>query len=83
MNTVIEAPELRRIDFADDNLLSVSLSNGRTVLIPLDKFPSIAQLTHEEREDFEIIDNQYLSFLAIDEVYSWEELIGIGSTTNQ
>ena len=77
MNTVIEIPELRRIDFTDDNLLSVSLSNGRTVLVPLDKFPPIAQLTSEQRKDFEIIDNQYLSFLAIDEVYSIEELLGI------
>lgn len=77
MNTVIETLELRRIDFTDDNLLSVSLSNGRTVLVPLDKFPAIAQLTDEQRQDFEIIDLQYLSFLAIDEVYSVEELLGI------
>ncbi len=79
MNTVIEVPELRRIDFTADDLLSVHLSNARTVLVPLDMFPPIAQLNSEQREDFEIIDRQYLSFLAIDEVYGLEELLGITS----
>lgn len=77
MNTVVEIPELREIDFTADGLLSVYLNNGRTVLVPLDKFPPIAQLNNEQRKDFEIIDRQYLSFLAIDEVYGLEELLGI------
>ncbi|MFP4342004.1 MAG: hypothetical protein ACLFQO_16270 [Cyclobacteriaceae bacterium] len=60
-----------------NNLMFLHLSNERTVLVPLEKFQPIARLTSEERNDFEIIDNQYLSFLAIDEVYSVRELIGI------
>lgn len=79
MNTIIETPELRKISFTEENVLSVYLSNGRTVLVPLDTFPSIAQLSDEQRQDFEIIDNQYLSFLATDEVYGLEELLGIAS----
>ena len=82
MNTLIETPELRKIRFTDDNLLSVDLSNGRTVLVPLDAFPPIAQLSEEQRQDFEVIDDQHLSFLAIDEVYSIEELLGIVPPAN-
>ena len=75
MNTTTKLLALRQIEFTADNLLSVHLSNARTILVSLDKFPSIAQLDSEQRKDFEIIDYQYLSFLAIDEIYSIEELI--------
>ena len=57
MNKTAELPELRQIKFTTDNSLSAYLSNGRTVLVPLDKFPVIAQLTNEQRKDFEIIDD--------------------------
>jgi hypothetical protein len=77
MNTTTETLGISKIDFMGSNLMFLHLSNERTVLVPLEKFQPIAQLTPEERNDFEIIDNQYLSFLAIDEVYSVRELIGI------
>lgn len=78
MHTPQETSGMRKIDFMGNKLMLLHLSNERIVLVPLDKFQSIAQLTAEERNDFEIIDDQYLSFLAIDEVYSVKELIGIG-----
>ncbi len=65
------------IDFVTSNTISLYLSNERTVLVPLDKFQPIANLTPEQRNDFEIIDYQHLSFLAIDEVYSLGEFLGI------
>lgn len=77
MNTTTDTLGISKIDFMGNNLMFLHLSNERTVLVPLEKFQPIARLTPEERNDFEIIDNQYLSFLAIDEVYSVKELIGI------
>ncbi len=77
MNVTTETLGISKIDFMGNNLMFLHLTNERTVLVPLDKFLPIAQLTLEQRADFEIIDNQYLSFLAIDEVYSVRELIGI------
>lgn len=77
MNATTETLGISKIDFMGNNLMFLHLSNERTVLVPLDKFQPIAKLTPEERNDFEIIDQQYLSFLAIDEVYSVRELIGI------
>ena len=45
--------------------------------VPLEKFPSIQQMNKADRKDFEIIDGTYLSFLALDDVFSVEELVGI------
>jgi hypothetical protein len=77
LNTPAETLAISKVDFMGNSLMFLHLSNGRTVLVPLEKFPAIAQLKAEERGDFEIIDAGDLSFLAIDEVYSVRELIGI------
>jgi hypothetical protein len=76
MNT-ITAPSIRNIDFINSSIMFVHLDNDRTFIVPLDKFPAIQKLTAEQKKDFEIIDNQYVSFLSIDEVYSVQELIGL------
>ena len=77
LSTSAIALSISKIVFSNDDQLTLYLSNGRTVLVPLDKFPPIAELTSKERQDFEIIDGKYLSFLAMDEVYSLGELIGV------
>lgn len=68
---------IKAIEFIDSSIMFVHLDNDRTFIIPLDKFPSIKNLSKEEKKDFEIIDDMYLSFLAIDDVFSVEELIGV------
>jgi hypothetical protein len=77
MNTEITLPGIKSIEFLNSSIMFVHLDNERTFLVPLSKFPDIQKLTLKQRQDFEIIDNQYLSFLAIDNVYSISELIGI------
>ena len=77
INTEVAPIGISRIDFIGKNVMFLHLTNERTVLVPLDKFKPSADLTSEQREDFEIIDDHYLSFLALDEVYSLKELIGI------
>ena len=70
--------KIKRIAFDNLDKIIIYLDNDRTVMASLDKFKDIKQLTLEERKDFEIIDDCYLSFLAIDEVYSIGDLTGIG-----
>jgi len=70
-------PEIRNIELLNGSTLFIHLTNERIFLVPLEMFPAIQQLSTEERKDFEIIDGTNLSFLAIDEVYSLPELIGI------
>lgn len=67
---------ITNVSFIDENTMVLDLSNKRSIQIPLDEFPDIAALNAQEREDFEIIDGEYLSFLEIDEIYSLKELIG-------
>lgn len=69
--------ELNSVGFLNGTIMFVHLDNDRTFLVPLDKFPAIKNLTAEQRRDFEIIDNAHLSFLAIDDVYSVNDLLGL------
>ena len=76
MNNSIIYPAIKNIEFINSSILFVHLTNDRVFIVPLDKFPVIKKLSTEEKKAFEIIDEKYLSFLAIDEVFSIEELIG-------
>ena len=73
----IHTPGIRAIEFINNSILFVHLDNDRTFIVPLDKFPALKNLTPEQRKDFEIIDEHNLSFLAIDEVFSINDLIGL------
>ncbi|MBE7176783.1 MAG: hypothetical protein INR69_10280 [Mucilaginibacter polytrichastri] len=67
---------ITNIQFTADAMKLV-LSNQRVCIVPLISFPEIAALTAEERTDFEVIDSEHLSFLALDEVYHLHDLIGL------
>lgn len=77
ITTSTHIPSIRSIEFVNSSILFVHLDNDRTFIVPLDKFPAIQKLTAEQKTDFEIIDGHNLSFLAIDEVYGIDELIGL------
>ena len=79
MNNSVVYPAIKNIEFINSSILFVHLTNDRVFIIPLEKFPVIKKLSSEEKKDFEIIDEKYLSFLAIDEVFSIEELIGFAN----
>ncbi len=68
---------IRNIEFVNNSIMFIYLDNDRTFIVPLDKFPAIKNLSPEQKKKFEIIDEQNLSFLAIDDVYSVNDLIGI------
>jgi hypothetical protein len=70
-------PKIRSVEFLNSSIMFIHLDNDRTFLVPLDKFPDIKSLSVQQRMDFEIIDDNHLSFLAIDEVYSLEQLLGM------
>lgn len=78
INTIIY-PGIKSIEFINSTILFVHLTNDRVFIVPLDKFPVIKNLSPEEKKLFEIIDDKYLSFLAIDEVFSIEELLGLSN----
>lgn len=71
-----ETITIKDVQFVGNSAMLISLSNDRTFIVPLVSFEKIANLSAEEKEDFEIIDGENLSFLAIDEIYSIHDLIG-------
>ncbi len=75
--TAVSVVEIKDIQFIGDSAMLLSLSNDRAFIVPLDKFKEIESLTKEEKNNFEIIDGENLSFLALDEIYSLRELLGI------
>lgn len=79
MSTVFTYPAIKGVEFINSSIMFVHLANDRTFIVPLEKFPAIQKLSADEKKDFEIIDNLNLSFLAIDEIYSIEELIGLSA----
>jgi succinate dehydrogenase/fumarate reductase-like Fe-S protein len=79
MNNTVVYPGIQNIEFINSTILFVHLTNDRVFIVPLDKFPVIKDLSSEQKKEFEIIDDKYLSFLAIDEIYSIEELIGLSN----
>ena len=80
MNTVLIYPSIKAVEFINSSIMFVHLDNDRTFIVPLEKFPAIQKLSAEEKKAFEIIDDQNLSFLSIDEIYSIEELIGLSAS---
>ncbi len=74
---IINEPAIRGVEFLNNSIMFVHLNNDRTFIVPLDKFPSIKNLTQEQKKEFEIIDEHNLSFLSIDDIFSVNELIGI------
>mgnify|MGYP001562538042 CR=1 FL=1 len=77
ITTSTHIPAIRNIEFINSSIMFIYLDNDRTFIVPLDKFPAIQRLTAVQKKDYEIIDEHNLSFLAIDEVYSVSELIGL------
>jgi len=77
MKTTTTEIEITDVKFVGNSVMLLSLSNDRTCIVPLEKFRQIESLTPLQKEEFEIIDGENLSFLALDEIYSIHELIGI------
>lgn len=68
-------PKLKSISFPASDQLQVNLEDGRTILLPLDRFPSILQLTIDQRSQWYIYGNGF-SFEDADEVIHIEQILG-------
>ena len=77
MSITTTFPEIKDIGIMDNNQMVVHLDNGRALIIPLEKFPSIQGMDEADKKDFEVIDGNNLSFLALDDIFTIQELMGI------
>lgn len=68
-------PELKAIDFPSSDSLRVELVDGRVILLPLERFPSIRPLSPEQRQQWYRYGNGF-SFDDSDEVIHMEQILG-------
>lgn len=73
----VDKVEIQDVQFVGSSVMLITLSNGREFIVPLDSFKDNAGLSDKEKENFEVIDGENLSFLALDEIYNIHELIGL------
>jgi hypothetical protein len=69
------APKIESIHFPAPNQLQVKLEDGRIILTPLDRFPSIQQLTAEQRQQWYRYGNGF-SFDDSSEIIHIEQILG-------
>jgi uncharacterized membrane protein YqhA len=77
MSVISKTVEIIDVQFIGNSAMMLFLSNDRSFIIPLDNFEGIKNLTSQQRLDFEVIDGENLSFLAVDEIYNIHELTGL------
>ncbi|WP_080057882.1 DUF2442 domain-containing protein [Spirosoma aerolatum] len=68
-------PKVQSISFPTNNQLRVELEDGRAIIMPLDRFPSIQKLTPEQRLYWYKYGNGF-SFDDADEVIHIEQILG-------
>ena len=68
-------PAAERVSFSEDELI-VALVDGRTIAVPIAWFPTLANATKEQLEDFELLgDGQGIHWPQLDEDLSVEGLL--------
>lgn len=69
-------PAIERVSFARKGFITLYLQDGRILMSPLAKFPSIENLNTAQRRRLSIIDNQLLMFRDSDEIFHLEQFLG-------
>ncbi|MBR0195447.1 MAG: hypothetical protein IJQ32_04335 [Paludibacteraceae bacterium] len=54
---------------------SVSLTDGRVIIVPVSMFPDIQQMPVKRRNEWMILDDQYFSFEHMTRIYSVLDLL--------
>ena len=67
---------IKNMDFTSRRgKFSVSLTDGREIIIPVSMFPDIQHMSVKQRNEWMILDDQYFSFEHMTRVYSVLDLL--------
>jgi len=69
------APKIKKITFEQRGKINIQLEDGRLILVPVSKFPSIKKLTPIQRKKWYLFGNGF-SFDDSNEVYHLEQILG-------
>ena len=73
-------PEIDKISFKKNNLMSLFLKDGRMITFPLEVFPEINSLTIYQRRHWQILGGEGFTFDDCKEVYHIEQVLGAFDT---
>lgn len=68
-------PKIKQVSFPVRGKLGVSLEDGRNIIVPISKFPSIKKLTGSQRKKWYLFGNGF-SFDDCNEVFQIEQILG-------
>ncbi|MCY7359725.1 MAG: DUF2442 domain-containing protein [Rudanella sp.] len=69
-------PVIERVSFARKGFITLYLHDGRVLMSPLSKFPTIERLTPQQRRKLSIVDDQSMIFQDADEIFHLEQFLG-------
>lgn len=72
--------EIKRMDFNMHGKFSATLSDGRTIIVPVSFFPDIQQMSIKHRNEWMILDGQYFTFEHMSRVYSITDLTNLNTS---
>jgi hypothetical protein len=68
---------IHKITFDLPGKISLSLQDGRILIVPLKYFPELAKLPVEKRKKYTIVDDRTILFLHANSVYHLEDFMGL------
>lgn len=67
---------IKKLDFTQKRgMMTVYLSDGRVVMVPVSMFPDIKHLSLKQREEWMIVDDQYFTFEHDSRIYSVKDVM--------
>lgn len=69
--------EIKKLDFGRRGKMSVYLTDGREVIIPLNFFPDIKHLSMKDKEGWMILDDQFFTFQHLSKIYSVSDIMSL------
>ena len=69
-------PIIERVSFTRKGFITLYLEDGRILMSPLSKFPSIEELDSIQRRHYTVIDDQLIMFKDCNEVFHVEQFLG-------
>jgi hypothetical protein len=70
-------PKIKKISFEIVGKISVYLEDGRVILAPLSKFPSLKKVPSAKRSKYTIVNGDVVNVHACNEVYHLQDFLGL------
>ena len=68
---------IKKLNFNHPGKISISLEDGRELIVPLKYFPELKKMPLEKRKQYSIVDDRTILFRNSDNVYHLEDFFGL------